>query len=144
MAEQTGDNVGSGNGLWPEGTKPCLSLCLIIIGEVLWPPKENNIRESAQSTILYNEFKIVHYNLLPHLPGANELIHGIDFVYLMGTYGLCPWVKLILQKPYVDTQHVCITKFWYPKISFVNAQVCKTHYKTCNSSYVVLITLAWW
>ena len=54
---------------------------------------ENNIKESAQSTILYNEFKNRTRIYFHIIPGANELIHDLDFVYLMVIYGLCAWVK---------------------------------------------------
>ena len=59
--------------------------------------KESNIKESVQLTILYNEFKN-RTLYFPIIPGANELIYGLDFVYLMVIYGSCAWVKADLSE----------------------------------------------
>ena len=75
MWRQIWVNIGLGNGLLPDGTKPLLepmmtyqlNQCWLIISEVLWHSPENNI------SILDMSLKIIDFRLQPHLPWVNEL-----------------------------------------------------------------------
>ena len=73
MEIQIWDNIGSGNGLLPDGTKPLPAPMLILISEVLWHLPESYFTASVQTTIPYDDFrKITRLKLISHLPGANE------------------------------------------------------------------------
>ena len=49
-------NIGSGNGLVPDGTKQLPEPMLILISEVLWHSPDNNSTVCTEAIILYNEF----------------------------------------------------------------------------------------
>ena len=58
MATKIWVNMGSGNGLMPDGTKPLSELMLTShLSEIQWQSSESNFTASAQVTILYNEFE---------------------------------------------------------------------------------------
>ena len=81
MVTLTQFNIGSGNGLLPDGTKPLPEPMLTFISEVLWHSPESNFTVSIQAIILYMmSLKIILFKLLPHLPGANELkmVHVVE------------------------------------------------------------------
>ena len=49
----------------------------LLINGVLWYSLERICASSGHVIMLYNEFEIIHFRLLPYLPGANDLIHDI-------------------------------------------------------------------
>ena len=57
-----------------------LNQCWFLMNKVLQHSPEGNFRVSAKATILYNEFENYASKLLPHLPGANELILCVLFL----------------------------------------------------------------
>ena len=62
MATYIWVNIGSGNGLLPDRTKPLpdrvrLTQCWLLVNEVLWQSPEINFTANAQLDILYNEFE---------------------------------------------------------------------------------------
>ena len=62
MATYIWVNIGSGNGLMPDGNNPLRdSIWWLLISEVLWHSLESNFTASAQSTILYNEFENIFF-----------------------------------------------------------------------------------
>ena len=80
MAAKIWVNIGSGNGLLPDGTKPLPEAMLtyqVIISEFLWHLTytcKSNFTVIVQATVLCDEFvKSIFLKLLPHLPGVNEL-----------------------------------------------------------------------
>ena len=55
MMTQIWVNIGSGNGLLPDDTKPLPeNQCWILIGKVMWHSPESNFTASAQATVLYD------------------------------------------------------------------------------------------
>ena len=67
MATQIWVNIGSGNGLVPDGTKPLSEPMLTTINEVLWHSPESNFTASAKVTILYAEFENYTFNIYCHI-----------------------------------------------------------------------------
>ena len=57
MATENWVNIGSGNGLLPDGTKPLLNQCWLIIGEVLWHSPEGNFTWNAQDIYPWRELE---------------------------------------------------------------------------------------
>ena len=65
------DNIGSSNGLLPNGTTPLPRS--IVICEVVWHSQEIYFRESAQATFPHNELEyyiIITRFTQPHVPGT--------------------------------------------------------------------------
>ena len=48
-------NIGSGNGLLPDGTKPLPDPMLTSYYAILWHSLESNMKKSTEATIFYNE-----------------------------------------------------------------------------------------
>ena len=59
-------DIGSGNGLLPDGTKPFkhLNQRWLIINEVLSHSPESSFTTNAQNTILYNEFWKSYFEII--------------------------------------------------------------------------------
>ena len=57
-------NIGLGNGLLPDGTKPLPEPMLIFISEVLWHSPESSFKANTQATILHNDFANHTFELL--------------------------------------------------------------------------------
>ena len=66
-------NIGSGNALLPDGTKPLPEPMLIYINGVLWHSPENNFSKVLITCISNMCLEITHLKLLPQIPGTNEL-----------------------------------------------------------------------
>ena len=74
METKIGINIGSGNGVLLNGTKPLPELLLFVIGEILWHSPESNFTTNSHFTIIYNEFDYYTLKLLPRLPGSRSEI----------------------------------------------------------------------
>ena len=76
MAAKNWVNIGSGNGLLPDGTKPLPEPMLTDnqwgIVAFTWGQFHNKY---SRLSILNMSLKITYLKLQPHLPGANELKH---------------------------------------------------------------------
>ena len=66
-------NIGSGNGLLPDGTKPLSNQCWLIITEVLWHSPESNLTENAQTIILWIDFDNHTFKIIATSPRGQRV-----------------------------------------------------------------------
>ena len=66
-----------------------------LINEVLWYSFERIFASSGQAIMLYNEFEIIHFRLLPYLPGASDLMHYI--IHGASVIAQRPWWLMIIR-----------------------------------------------
>ena len=83
MVTESQANIGSGNGVLPEGTKPFPEPNVdlsSVINNVLWYSYENNfICKKPWPSMNEISFKNISLKLHPNLPGDNELKISFDF-----------------------------------------------------------------
>ena len=74
MATQIWVNIGSGNGLLPDGTKPLPEPNICLSSKVFCGINRGAVSEEVLMNLIRNiGSKITLVELLPYLPGANEL-----------------------------------------------------------------------
>ena len=66
-------NIGSGNGLLPEGTKLLINQCWFLIFEVLWHSSEGSITVSTLLCIVYNKFKKYTFKITATPSGGQRI-----------------------------------------------------------------------
>ena len=89
-------NIGSGNGLLPDGTKPLPESVLTYHQRcsvaVTWESND-------PATIVNDKFENYFLNLLPHLPGVNELMvwNMWQMCIFQGLQSLGAWIMALIQ-----------------------------------------------
>ena len=94
--------------IWPHRSESTLAqgmACYLnqfgpLINGVLWYSLERIFALSGQGIMLYNEFEIIHFRLLPYLPGASDLMH--DIIHGTSVTVHRPWRLMIIRLVYLS------------------------------------------
>ena len=103
-------NIGSGNGLFPDGTKPILEPCKLVKSDIPRYSPERDFTVKPQATVLYTEFENQAFK-------NSRPIELIIFLKVSGWY----WVKYSMLSTLRGnkismSKFCCISSSWYDHV----------------------------